>query len=66
MSDRLPGSKVTIAVEGGDVQAALERLAEIARADLAILGEDYLPWFTRDEEADMVSLVCKLRTEPGP
>jgi hypothetical protein len=66
MSERLPGSKVTIAVENGDVRAALERLAEIARADLAILGEDYPPWLTRDEEADTVSLVCKPRTEPGP
>jgi hypothetical protein len=52
------GSKVRVAIDKSNPQATIEWLAEIARADIAILGDDYTATITSYPD-DTVSVHCE-------
>lgn len=53
------GAEVRLAVDKGDPQATLKKLADIARADLAILGDDYIATVRPNPEDDTASVWCE-------
>lgn len=60
MSDmRDPGAEVRMDANEGDRQETLQMLAAIARADLAVLGDDYFATFTDHPEDRTISVHCE-------
>lgn len=53
--------EVKLAVENGDIDATLRKLADIVRAELAILGEDYVATFTPYLDEGMIGVKCEKR-----